>query len=115
MNEEQKAAYKISKDEGKRKNKWWKGAELEPIKKAIKNLKNNDLYIKPRGQKDEIGKQLNALGKAEEKIGVYWNKFKQNMTTDMENHILLLIKLQLKTSYNGTRKYLNPILKKSYW
>jgi len=68
--EEQKAAYlKFQKDEEERKKiSDEKNAELDPIKKAIKNLKNNDLYIKPRGQKDRNkGKQLNALGKAEER------------------------------------------------
>ena len=68
--EEQKAAWmKFQKDEEEReKISDEKDAELNPIKKAIKNLKNNDLYIEPRGKQDRNKtKQLNALGKAEEK------------------------------------------------
>ena len=68
--EEQKAAYlKFQKDEEEReKISDEKDAELEPIKKALKNLKNNKLYIKPRGKQDRNKtKELNALGKAEEK------------------------------------------------
>ena len=68
--EEQKAAYlKFQKDEEEReKISDEKDAELKPIKKALKNLKNNKLYIKPRGKQDRNKtKELNALGKAEEK------------------------------------------------
>ena len=68
--EEQKAAWmKFQKEEEERKKITdEKDAELKPIKNAIKNLKNNDLYIKPRGKQDRNKtKQLNALGKAEEK------------------------------------------------
>ena len=68
--EEQKAAWmKYQKEEEERgKITDEKRAELKPIEKAINNLKNNDLYIEPRGKQDRNKtKQLNALGKAEEK------------------------------------------------
>ena len=98
--EEQKAAWmKFQKEEEERsKITDEKRAELKPIENAIDNLKNNKLYIKPRSKQDRNKlPQLNALGKLKRKdYRVYWNKFKQNMTTDMENHILLLIKLQLE-------------------
>ena len=67
--EEQKAAWiKFQKEEEERqKITDEKRAELDPIKKAIKNLKNNDLYIEPRTKRSKKPKTLNALGKAEEK------------------------------------------------
>ena len=67
--EEQKAAWmKFQKEEEERKKITdEKDAELKPIKNAIKNLKNNDLYIEPRAKRSKKAKTLNALGKAEEK------------------------------------------------
>ena len=67
--EEQKAAWmKFQKEEEERKKITdEKDAEQKPIKNAIKNLKNNDLYIEPRTKRSKKPKTLNALGKAEEK------------------------------------------------
>jgi len=68
--EEQKAAYlKFKKAEEEReKITKEKREELKPIDAAIRNLLKNDLYIEPRRKQDRNKtKQLNALGRAEEK------------------------------------------------
>ncbi len=65
--EEQKAEWmKYQKDEEERKKITdEKRAELKPIENAVKDLKNNDLYIEPQGKRSKKVKTFNALGKAE--------------------------------------------------
>ena len=66
--EEQKAAYlKFQKEEEERKKiAEEREAEMKPIKNAINNLKNNDIYLAKKTNRGG-SKTLNALGKAEEK------------------------------------------------